>query len=127
MRKLFFLGSIIILLWSCENLETVVDLDIPEHKPVLVLNGILDTDTTVRLLISHSIGAFSNQVPSGVHDASVLIYENNIFIDSLMINNDNTIAYYYDYYVEYNNTIADATDGGVNYPSQTPSPATKIK
>ena len=40
---------------------------------------------------------------------------------------DNTIAYYYDYYVDHNNTIADATDGGVNYPSQTPSPATKIK
>ena len=37
---------------------------------------------------------------------------------------DNTIAYYY---VDHNNTIADATDGGVNYPSQTPSPATKIK
>ncbi len=96
MKKLFFLGSIIILLWSCENLETVVDLDIPEHKPVLVLNGILDTDTTVRLLISHSIGAFSNQVPNGVHDANVLIYENNIFMDSLMINTDNTIAYYFE-------------------------------
>ena len=40
---------------------------------------------------------------------------------------DDAIAYYYDYYVDYNNTIADATDGGVNYPSQTPSPATKIK
>ena len=40
---------------------------------------------------------------------------------------DDPIAYYYDYYVYHNNTIADATDGGVNYPSQTPSPATKIK
>ena len=96
MRKLFFLGSIIILLWSCENLETVVDLDIPEHEPVLVLNSILDTDTTVKILISRSIGAFSNQVPSGVHDANVLIYENNIFMDSVMINTDNTIAYYFE-------------------------------
>ena len=96
MKKLFCI-IIIINLFSCDDLETVVDLDISDHEPVLVLNGILDTDTTTQVLISHSVGAFSNDTPSGIHDAHVLLYENNDFVDSLKINTDTTINCYYGY------------------------------
>ena len=52
-------------------MQTVVDLDIPPHEPVLVLNGLLDTDTNVQVVVSHSVGAFSNSTPSFIHNASV--------------------------------------------------------
>ena len=64
---------------SCD-METVIDLDIPSHEPVLVLNGILETDTNVKVVVSHSVGAFSSAIPSFINDASVLLYKNNEFI-----------------------------------------------
>ena len=68
---------------SCD-METVIDLDIPSHEPVLVLNGLLDTDTNAQVVVSHSVGAFSTAIPSFINDASVLLYKNNQLIDSLL-------------------------------------------
>ena len=62
MRKVILYTWLTFSFFSCENMETVVDLDIPETPPVLVMNGVLDTDTTTRLLVSHSVGAFSNEI-----------------------------------------------------------------
>ena len=50
-------------------METVIDLEIPPHEPVLVLNGVLDTDSSIKVSVSHSAGAFANANPSFVHDA----------------------------------------------------------
>ena len=61
-------------------METVIDLDIPSHEPVLVLNGLLDTDTNAQVVISHSVGAFSTAIPSFINDANVLLYKNNQLI-----------------------------------------------
>jgi hypothetical protein len=81
-------------------MQTVIDLDIPPHDPVLVLNGILDTDTITRIVVSHSVGAFSNSIPSFINDANVLLYKNNQFIDSLSPDLTNQV---YVYYSERNN------------------------
>lgn len=80
-------------------METVIDLDIPPHEPVLVLNGLLDTDTNARVVISHSVGAFSNAVPSFINNANVLLYQDNQFIDSLLL--DTTSLVYVNYYDDY--------------------------
>jgi hypothetical protein len=80
---------------SCD-METVIDLDIPPHEPVLVLNGLLDTDTNAQVVISHSVGAFSNAVPSFINNANVLLYQDNQFIDSLLL--DTTSLVYVNYY-----------------------------
>ena len=61
-------------------METVIDLDIPSHEPVLVLNGLLDTETNAQVVISHSVGAFSTAIPSFINDANVLLYKNNELI-----------------------------------------------
>ena len=66
-------------------METVIDLDIPSHEPVLVLNGLLDTDTNTQIVVSHSVGAFSNGTPSFIYNANVLLYKDNQFIDSLLM------------------------------------------
>jgi hypothetical protein len=55
-------------------METVIDLDIPPHEPVLVLNGLLDTDTNAQLVVSHSVGAFSDLAPAFIDNANVLLY-----------------------------------------------------
>ena len=82
-------------------METVIDLDIPPHESVLVLNGLLDTDTNVQVVVSHSVSAFNNAVPSFINNANVLLYKENQFIDSLFP--DLTDLIYVKYYNE-NNT-----------------------
>ena len=83
---------------SCD-METVIDLDIPPHESVLVLNGLLDTDTNARVVVSHSVGAFSNAVPSFINSANVLLYKDNQFIDSLLPDMTNLV---YGHYIDDN-------------------------
>ena len=90
MKKIILSILVSFLLFSCENMETVVDLDIPPHEPVLVLNGIIDTDTTIKVLVSHSVGAFEQIIPSCITDAEVLLFEDNQFLDTLLIDLVNT-------------------------------------
>lgn len=114
-------------------MQTIINLEIPPHKPVLVVNGLLVTDNNVQLVITHSTGAFSDVTPSFINDADVALYKDGIFIDSLIPdmteqvyvsytdNNDNIdslLMYYYksnympekdaNYRIEVNHT---------NYPS----------
>ena len=74
-------------------METVIDLDIPPHEPVLVLNGLLDTDTNARVVISHSVGAFSNAVPSFINDANVLLYKNDELIGISLLPDVENLVY----------------------------------
>ena len=95
MRKYLYSIFVILLHVSCENMETVVDLDVPETPPVLVLNGVLDTDRSIQLLISHSVGAFSQEVPNCIEDADVFLFETDVLIDTLIVNFDSTIYYHF--------------------------------
>ena len=83
-------------------METVIDLDIPPHESVLVLNGLLDTDTNARVIVSHSVGAFSNAVPSFINNANVFLYKDNQFIDSLLPDMTNLVYVHYDDDYNYN-------------------------
>lgn len=78
-----FTFLIILLVCSCGDLETVVELDVPDHEPVLVLNSSINNQSEIKLFISHSIDAFGDMVPSCISDANVLLFENEIFVDSL--------------------------------------------
>ena len=76
MKKVSFFSLIFLLIISCSEMETVIDLEIPAHEPVLVLNGILDTDSSIKVSVSHSAGAFANANPSFIDDADALLFEN---------------------------------------------------
>jgi hypothetical protein len=91
--NLLFLTSIICF-HSCGELETVIDIDIPNHESVLVLNGRLDTDSNVQVLVSSSVGAFDNSNPSMVNDANVILFENGVEIETLTLDTDNTYEMY---------------------------------
>ena len=95
MKYIISLTLLFSLLLVCCDMETVVDLDIPPHDPVLVLNGLLDTDTNAQLVVSHSVGAFSNAVPSFINNANVLLYKNDQFIDSLLPDMTDLVYVYY--------------------------------
>jgi hypothetical protein len=99
MKKILLISTILVIFISCD-LETVVDLDIPDHDPVLVINSLLDSDSTIRVFVSHSVGAFSNITPSSVNDANVLLYENDQFVDSLFV--DWSDPTYFNYYSKNN-------------------------
>jgi len=112
--NLLFLTSIICF-HSCGELETVVDIDIPTHEPVLVLNGRLDTDTNVQVLVSSSVGAFDNSNPSMVNDANVILFENGVEIETLTLDTDNTYEMYLNNGVRRNDTYIDMNYYVSNY------------
>ena len=85
MKKTILSILVCSLLFSCEDMETVVTIDIPPHEAVLVLNSIVDTDTEIRVFVSHSVGAFEQTTPSCITDAEVLLFENNQFLDLSLI------------------------------------------
>jgi len=77
---------ICLLLFSCEK---VVDLNIPAHTSMLVVNGMLDTDSVPSVFISSSQGAFSNHpIPGCVLDANVLLYEDNVLLGEMILDSN---------------------------------------
>ena len=88
MKKVSFFSLIFLLIISCSEMETVIDLEIPTHEPVLVLNGVLDTDSSIKVSISHSAGAFDNANPTFIRNADALLFENDVFVDTLVANLD---------------------------------------
>ncbi len=96
MKNIIYIILISLFLVSCD-METVIDLEIPEQDNMLVLNGLLDTDTNVQLLISHTVGAFSNTIPSFISDAEVELYKEDELIGIIEPDlTEPTYVYYYD-------------------------------
>ena len=83
MKKIF-----ILLLAMC-GCEKVVDLNITTHNPLLVVNGILDTDSIPSILISHSTGAFVQDDISCILDADVLLYEDDVLLGLMILDSSN--------------------------------------
>ena len=96
MKNIIYIILISLFLFSCD-METVIDLEIPEQDNMLVLNGLLDTDTNVQFLISHTVGAFSNTIPSFISDAEVELYKEDELIGVIEPDlTEPTYVYYYD-------------------------------
>ena len=94
MNKLYiFILSFFLI--ACDSMQTIVEVEIPPHEPVLVLNGKLDTDTIIHVMLSHSVGAFDDEIPNCIIDAEVLLYKDNVLIDSLIIDLENSDYIYY--------------------------------
>ncbi|WP_347158415.1 DUF4249 domain-containing protein [Pontibacter chitinilyticus] len=61
-----------LLLWSC---ETVVEADLPEHEPQLVVNAVLNPDSLFTVDVSASQSAFSSGAYQQIEDATVQVYQ----------------------------------------------------
>ena len=60
MKKLISIFSIILFLASCDDLQTVIDIDLPPHESKLVINSSNQFGKPFRAYISHSIDPLSN-------------------------------------------------------------------
>ena len=77
---------LIALTLSCDNMEQVIDLEIPPHQSVLVLNGRLDTDKEIKVLLSKDESEFFNVPRNSAGTKWVSFYFDNknqlLFIDT---------------------------------------------
>jgi hypothetical protein len=71
MKKILIFASIAASLWSC---ETIVDIELPEHKPVLVVNGIMNPDSVLTIKITHSRSSLDNGEIKPIENAAVALY-----------------------------------------------------
>lgn len=63
--------------------ETIVDLDLPEHKPVLVTNSIINADSAIVVRVSNSVSVLDNGSPAPVNNATVEIYKDGNYVGTL--------------------------------------------
>lgn len=92
MKKIIPFLALITVFHSC---DVVVDLDIEDHTPVLVLNSLLSPDSIAAVSLSHSLGAFEQGSISEVKDATVRLYENDSYLtDAIYVEDDFSLGYY---------------------------------
>ena len=91
MKKLISLLSIIVVLSSCEK---DVHVDIPKKDPKLVINAFLAKDSIVSISIGKSRSVLDPVNPGGsqqenyiVKNATAVIYENGVVLDTLVYDN----------------------------------------
>ena len=98
MQRVFFV--LLIFVFSC---ETVVELDVPAHDPLLVVNGIIETDSVASVFISNSLGAFDQGEINPIDDANVFLYENGSLVGEMFPDLENVDSLYIteDYWWEY--------------------------
>lgn len=104
-KKLISTFSIILLLASCDDLQTVIDIDLPPHESKLVINSSNQLGKPFRAYVSHSIDPLSNDNFEFYSDASVVLFENDILIDTLVFV-DSAYFYHSTVFVERNKTYA---------------------
>ena len=80
MKNFLYFFTFSMLFASC---DIVVDLDIPEHERVLVVNSILTTDSMINASISHSVGAFDASSISYVNNATLKVYEDGVLLGEM--------------------------------------------
>lgn len=97
MKNFLYFFTFSMLITSC---DIVVDLDIPEHERVLVVNSILTTDSLINASISHSVGAFDASSISYVNNATVEVYEDGVLLGEM----DEEASLSYDFMGELDST-----------------------
>lgn len=84
MKLLKLVSSVFLLLFvSCEQ---VIDLDLPQPVPTLVVNALLVPGKAISVSVSSNIPALSNAAPPFISNATVLLYVDGYLRDSLAYN-----------------------------------------
>lgn len=71
------------MLFSCDNLQTVIEVDLPEHEPKLVVNSINQVGQKWKAYVSVSQAPLSNSDFVFLTNATVLIMEGDNVVDTL--------------------------------------------
>lgn len=86
----------ILTLSSCRE---VIDVELPNSTPLLVVNGRITDTLPVEVQVFKSGPYFSHET-IGISEVSVVLYENGIVVDSL-VESDTAQGYYYGNHVGY--------------------------
>ncbi|TYZ06253.1 DUF4249 domain-containing protein [Hymenobacter lutimineralis] len=74
------LSALLLGLLGCES---VVELDMPAQAPVVVLNSVLNPDSTIKVALGRSQSALSNDTFPRINNAVVRLYENGRYCCNL--------------------------------------------
>jgi hypothetical protein len=83
MMKKAFLYTAALFALSLTACETVVDIDLPEHKPALVVNSLFSPEDTFVVNVSHSKGSLDKGNIDDITNATVEVYKNGSYLLSL--------------------------------------------
>ncbi len=81
MKKIIFYVCISLFLFS--SCEKIIDFDGEIKEPKLVLNGMMINNEILTIHLSHSLSVIDQSEIQNVTNASVLIFQNGSFLDSL--------------------------------------------
>ena len=85
--KRFFISIIIVILFvSCDNLQTVIDVDLPPHEPKLVVNSVNEVGEKWKAYVSVSQAPLSTNDFIFLNDALVILIDGETTIDTLTYN-----------------------------------------
>ena len=65
-----------LLINSCK-FDTIVNVDLPKHKPVIVVNSFFNPDSAWKVKLTRSQGALENGPIQNIADANVDVWEDN--------------------------------------------------
>ena len=78
-----FIGIFSLIFIMFSSCEKVLDIDIPFKKRKIVVNGIMNPDSLVRVHVSKSMHILDNQDIALLDNAHLNLYEDGVFIDSI--------------------------------------------
>ena len=86
MKRFFYSIIIVISFVSCDNLQTVIDVDLPPHEPKLVVNSVNEVGEKWKAYVSVSQAPLSNSDFVFLNDALVLLIDGETTLDTLTFN-----------------------------------------
>ena len=78
-----------IIFGSCRK---KLDIDIPDTEKHIVLNGIINPDSLIRVRVTKSKGVLDNNEIENLSSAEVKLFKNDIFVEDLVFNDS---GYFY--------------------------------
>ena len=86
MKRFFYSIIIVILFVSCENLQTVIDVDLPAHESKLVVNSVNEVGEKWKAYVSVSQAPLSTSDFVFLNDALVILIDGETILDTLTYN-----------------------------------------
>jgi hypothetical protein len=84
MKKAIILSlTAMILLTACDKMKKEISLDISDAEKHIVINGILNTDSLIKVRISQSQNILDDSDIKYLTSADIKLYENNNFVEYL--------------------------------------------
>ena len=86
MKRFFYSIIIVISFASCENLQTVIDVDLPAHESKLVVNSVNEVGEKWKAYVSVSQAPLSTSYFVFLNDALVILIDGETILDTLTYN-----------------------------------------